>query len=338
MIGKIDIKGILAAVASRSCLLDAYAFFRRMFTKSQVIIVIYHRISPKQDNWSYEPLDPRSFEGQIRYFSQNFKILQLDNLIEYLVQRRPFPRKAVIITFDDGYKDNYRYAYPILKKYHVPATIFLATGHIGTGDLFWFDKVRYIIRHTNLSQLKLDELGCYPIKSEFERTQAYLIINEKLKHMSRKNRDYLIEKLLSISGVKIPADLGRDLILSWEDIKEMSHNGIAFGAHTVSHAILTNLPLHQARREIITSKKDIEARLGLKVTAFSYPNGDHNEEIVKLLKESNFECAVAVLPSKLISPKDSIYELSRIIMNEDFDKSKVVFSGLWADLKAVFKI
>lgn len=112
----------------------------------------------------------------------------------------------------------------------------------------------------------------------------------------------------------------------------MSKAGISFDARTINHPVLTNLPLEQARWEIVQSKKDIEEKLGKEVTAFSYPKGDFSFEIVKLIRESGFTCAVSILPAKLISHKDSPYRLSRVGVLGDFSKFKVLFCGLWGDL------
>jgi len=330
-------KGLFAATSNHLGLLDAYAFLRKKLTKSQVAILMYHRVSPKENNWSLEPLSPKIFEKQVTYFSRNYEILPLDKLAQYIQQRKPLPEKAVVITFDDGYKDNYLYGYPILKKYHAPATIFLTTGHIGTGKLFWWDKVSYIIQNATVKQVDLDELGSYSLQSKPAKFHASLIITEKLKKLPEGRKNFLIGNLLSISGVDIPPDLGKELILSWDEVREMSNDGITFGAHSVYHPVLTNMPLEQARWEIIQSKKDIEERLGQPVTAFSYPNGDFNAELVKFIKESGFTCAVSVLPSKLISSRDDIYTLSRIGPGEDFNKFKVMFCGLWEDLQGILK-
>lgn len=330
-----DAKGLLATASDYSCFLDAYGFIRRKFIKSQIAVLMYHRISPKLDTWSLGPLSPQSFEKQIKYLSRNYNILSLDRLVEYIEQGRNIPEKAVVITFDDGYKDNYRYAYPILKKYHAPATIFLTTGHIGTGIIFWWDKVGYIIQHTNLGQLCLDQLGCYSLQSDLEKSHAEIMIKEKLKNLPEEKKDLLIEELLAVSGVDIPTNLSKEYILSWDEVREMSNDGIQFGAHTVSHPILTNIPLEQARSEIIQSKVDIEKTIGQNVTTFAYPNGNFNADIVELVKKNGFLCAVAVSPSKLISSKDSIYALGRIGADENFSKSKVMLCGLWEDLKAV---
>lgn len=330
-----DAKGLVAAAADYSRILDTYGFVRRKITKSQVAVLMYHRISPRRDSWSLKPLNPQCFDRQMRYFSQNYEVLPLDRLVDYIKQGEPLPEKAVVITIDDGYKDNYQYAYPTLRKYRIPATVFLTTGNISTGNLFWWDKVSYIIHHTSLDQLNQIELGTFFLRSEQEKSLARSTIIKKLKSSPGEENDFIINDLVSISNVEIPDDLGEELIMSWDEIREMSNNGIDFGAHTVNHPILTNLPLEQAGHEIVQSKKDIERKIGHHVTAFAYPNGDFNEYIADIVRKSDFSCAVSVLPNKLICPNDSIYGLSRIIMGEEFSKSKVIFSGLWADFKAV---
>lgn len=323
-----------AMVANRLLLLDAYAFLRRKLTGSQVAILLYHRIGSEYAGWSLrpKPLSSQIFESQMEYFCHNFEILSLDRLAHHLLQGS-LPEKAAVITFDDGYKDNYLYAYPILKKYHIPATMFLTTGHIGTDKLFWWDKVSYIIRHTAVKQLDLSDLGCLPLQSESDKIHANSLITERLKKLPDEEKNLLIEKLFNISGTVIPPGLGRELILSWDEVIEMSNDGIAFGAHSVNHPVLTNLPLEQAKGEILQSKQDIEEKLGKVVTTFAYPNGDFNAELVKFIGESGFVCAVSVLPGKLISSKDNIYQLSRIAPIEDFNKCMGKFSGLWGDLQ-----
>lgn len=332
-----EVKGFVAGAANHLGFLDVYASLRRKLTKSQVAILMYHRVSPKQDNWSFEPINPQSFERQMQYFCRSCEILSLDKLAQYIQQGKSLPEKAVVITFDDGYKDNYLYAYPILKKYHVPATIFLATGHIGTSKLFWWDKVSYAIQHTRVEELGLNELGSHSLRSELDKSRVNSIVTERLKKSSDGEKNLLIEKLLQISGVDISADLGKELILSWDEVKEMSNGGIAFGAHSVSHPVLVNMPLEQAKWEIIQSKKDVEEKLAQPVTAFSYPNGDFNAELVNFIKESGFTCAVAVSPCKLITSRDNLYQLSRIAAMEDFNKFKVMFCGLWGDLKSILR-
>ena len=324
------LKAEVAAAANRLHLFDAYAFLKRKRIGSQVAVANYHRVTMTKDDWSCETLSPQAFESQIRYFCENFSILSLDRLLLYLQQDRSLPKKTVAITFDDGYRDNYLYAFPILRKYAVPATFFLTTGHIGTSKLFWWDKVGYVVYHAAGTRLELEE-RTYPLKSASDRRRAKLMIMKELKHLPEERKNELIEKLVDICRVDIPADLGKQLVLSWEEVEEMSQNGAQFGAHSATHPILANLPLEQARWEISRSKEDLEMRLQKKVKFFSYPEGSFNSEIVEIVKQTGFAAAVATYPS-WITPRSDVYRLGRINMIEDSDRSAALLCGLLGDL------
>ena len=325
-----EIKGLVASAANHFGILDAYAFLRRKLTKSQVAILLYHRICPNKDEYKV-PLSPESFERHMEHFSRNYEILCLDKLVECIQSGKPLPKKAVVVTFDDGYKDNYLYAHPILQKYHIPATIFVVTGYIGTGKLFWWDKVAYIIEHTSIRQLNLGDFGIYSLQSELDKSRAKSMITERLKKLSEERKNLLVEKLPDICRVEIPRDLGKELILSWKEVKEMHIEGVAFGAHSVNHPILAHLPFEHAKSEITQAKKDIEEKLGTKVTSFSYPHGKFNAQIVGLVRKSGFTCALTSV-YKLIGSKDCVYQLYRIEAIEDFNKFKAFLCGLWGDL------
>jgi peptidoglycan/xylan/chitin deacetylase (PgdA/CDA1 family) len=328
------IKTATSAMANYSGFLDAYAFFKGL-AKPKVVILLYHRVSPDPDSWYLaEPVSPQDFEKQIEDFSRSYELLPLDKLARYLKQGKALPKKAVVITLDDGYQDNYLHAYPILKKHHVPATIFLTTGHIGTERLFWYNKVKYIIKATRLVKANLGNLGNFRLQSRSDRFNAGSAIVKGLSRIAEGERNTVIKELAGALKVKVPDDLGKKTMLSWSEVREMSHHGITFGAHTVSHPILTTLPLSQAKREIAQSKKDIEEKLGQTVTAFAYPSGgpgDFNSRIANLVRESGFLCAVTAVPH-WISPKAKIYELGRMHASGDRSQFKVLLSGLYGDL------
>lgn len=306
--------------------------------KSQVAILVYHQVENLQKApFGSMPIKPQDFDNQIRYLTKTFEVLPLDKLVEYICQKKTLPAKAVVLTLDDGYKDNYIHAYPILKKYNVPATIFLTTGHIGTGNLFWWDKIGYIIHNTTLKVLQLDEFGTYPLGPIGSRLRAISRIESKAKNLLETEKGALIEKLVSVSAVDIPENLGKELTLSWDEVREMNQNGIAFGAHGVSHAVLTKLPPQQARYEIIQSKRDIEDKLGRPVSAFCYPNGnfgDFNAKLARFVKDSGFACAVTSVP-RMVSPKANLYELGRISSGWNSDIFKLTLSGLYPDSRAI---
>jgi peptidoglycan/xylan/chitin deacetylase (PgdA/CDA1 family) len=277
-------------------------------------------------------ISPSCFETQVAFFRKNYQTLSLSELAECIV-RKEFPRKkALVITFDDGYADNYVHAYPIMREHSVPATMFLTTGHIGTGKLLWTDKVRYTVLHSRSRRLDLEELGSYSLGSDYRRLRVGKTINDKLKLLPNGRRNAIIEKLVAISRVEIPDELSDQLLLSWEKVAEMSRNGIDVGAHSVTHPILTKMPLEQARTEILQSKKEIERRLGKAVRFFAYPNGDFNTQIANLVRESGFVGACAV-GNRWVGPHADTYRLWRVVATEDFNKCMILLSGFWGDLQ-----
>jgi peptidoglycan/xylan/chitin deacetylase (PgdA/CDA1 family) len=330
------LKRSVGTILTRLGFLGAYAFLRSKYTGSQVAIIFYHKVSARKDCWSVEALDPDIFEGQIRYLCRNYRILSLRELLASLNVGELPKKKAVAITFDDGYKDNYLHAYPILRKYHVPATIFLASGSIGGRDLFWWDKVGYAVWHAGVRQIQLAELGNYQLESDIDRRHAALAILERLKGLPDWRKNLLIRELINRAEADIPDGLGEQLILSWEEVIEMSRNGIDFGAHTVTHPILLNLPTELARWEIAQSKKDVETRIGKRVHFFAYPDGQFNAQIADMVREVGFIGACAAYPS-WISSTANPYELGRIAGCEDHgneDVFKFLLSGLWRDVQS----
>ena len=143
----------------------------------------------------------------------------------------------------------------------------------------------------------------------------------------------MIEELLDQCDVET-GGLGRDLLLSWDEVMEMSGKGIAFGSHSVSHPCLTNISLEQAKDEIVQSKKVIEEKLGKRVSSFSYPFGAYNLEIGRLVKESGLKCGVLAYPSKLVGPNVNVYSLPRIKPVNDFNKLRGILAGLVEDVYA----
>jgi peptidoglycan/xylan/chitin deacetylase (PgdA/CDA1 family) len=293
--------------------LDAYSILKKYFG-SKIVILTYHRIGPNNNAWLYPPTSASDFEKQMKYLKKTNKIIPLNKLAERIREGKTLEEKIAVVTLDDGYKDNYLYAFPILKKYNIPATIFLVTGHINTGNLFWFDKVRYLICNTKLKRFKLEGLGDFSLYSMKDRLKSYFIITEKLKKISDEKKNDLLEKLVNIFNIDIPYDLGRDVNLSWEEVKEMSESGVEFGAHTVTHPILTRIPLDKARFEILHSRKDLEKRLNQNTYTFCYPNGsieDFNNEIIEIVKNSGYSCAVTTI-SIINYSKTNLFKLGRL--------------------------
>lgn len=323
----------LVAYAERLGFLPAYSYFRRIATGSQIAIMMYHRVSPVQSNVLVPSLTPELFERQIMFLKENFQVISLDSLSDLLTSPEKLPKKAVVITFDDGYKDNFTYAYPILKKHGVSATIFLTTGVINAVRPFWWEELDYLVENSLITgRIVLQGFGEFSLHSKSDKTRAKIRIADFMKRITYNERQKALNELALNVGKKGINDVGKDMLLSWAEIKEMATNGITFGAHTVNHPILTTMPIELCRREIVQSKKDIEAVLGAPVTSFAYPNGSCNCDIIRIVRESGFTCAVTTRPYGLIGKRDNVFALRRIDAPADFDVFKGLLSGMTGDL------
>jgi peptidoglycan/xylan/chitin deacetylase (PgdA/CDA1 family) len=221
-----------------------------------------------------------------------------------LVSRRsagePVPRNAVALTFDDGYRDNYELAFPVLRKWQVPATIFLATSFIDQLDVPWNDKIAFALRHTRRPCLDFEHgrrQHSYDLTGTAQKLQARDEILWLLRHIPHGDKQLLIGTITTALGVTDFAPL-RESMLTWDHVREMHRSGIAFGAHTITHAYLTRLKPPEARNEICGSKQRIEAVLDSPVALFAYPAGteaDFNDDIKGEVRKAGFEAAVTTV-------------------------------------------
>jgi peptidoglycan/xylan/chitin deacetylase (PgdA/CDA1 family) len=211
---------------------------------------------------------------------RHFTVLPLDELAER-ARRRDLPRNGVAITFDDGYRDNYTNAFPVLRQLGLPATIFLTTDALDRGGLLWHDRVFDAFHRSRNPEARstfVSELG-------------------RLRRVSPAERDRRIETLLEELGVEPNGASGWEK-LTWPEAREMASEGISFGAHTIDHPILTHVSPDEARRQIRESKQRIERELGSTITMFAYPNGgpsDFDPSTERLVKEEGFSLAVTTV-------------------------------------------
>ena len=286
-----------------------YPFFkfvtRRLIGKRCVFILLYHKIGPQAPPLLGETVLPEDFERQIQFLKKRYIIIDLKDLKASISNANSL-RDLVVLTSDDGYRDNYLHAFPIIKKYNVPLTIFLTTDVIGTHRLLWPDRLAWILYksaanfnrqelyRTDLPQDIIPDVEKFFIKDAFGRAKTLQSISAHLKSYSNGEREDILGVLAEFCKVKQwPAEDFRAM-LSWEEVKQMSAEGVSFGSHTKSHPAMSKIPLNFARQEIVESKKVIEEQIQKPVTTFAYPYGksdDISEEVIHLLQDEGFEFA-----------------------------------------------
>ena len=278
-----------------------------------VQILIYHRVNDDRDAF-FPGVSIDAFTKEMEYLVRHYSVLALEDAVDGL-QSRDLPDKAVVVTFDDGYRDNYLNAFPILKRLSIPATIFLATDAISSGRMLWHDRVFTAFRKTNapiLEGLGRTDLPRYSLTTLEEKLLAQRAVLKLLRCVDEGERSRLIDRLISTLGVEDRKE-DRGLMLDWDEIKEMHDSGISFGSHTVTHPILSTLSIDRTKMEVYGSKKTIEEKLGIPAKAFAYPNGgrgDFNEDIKTLVRRAGYVCGLTTLFGANSAGQD-LFELRR---------------------------
>ena len=256
-------------------------------------ILIYHRVLTKKSDLLPDEMDAERFERQMGYLARNFSVMPLVEAARSLKQGT-LPRRACCVTFDDGYADNLTVALPILEKYGLPATLFVATGYLD-GGLMFNDAVIEIISDTALASLDFRDLGLelYDTASIESRRACAVNVLKRTRSLPPEARDELVKKMGRIAGID---SLPNDLMLTRAQLVEMSRRGVEIGGHTVSHPVLASLADSDARAEIAQGKRTLEDWIDKPVRCFAYPVGlprrDFSIQHSAMVRELGFELAV----------------------------------------------
>jgi peptidoglycan/xylan/chitin deacetylase (PgdA/CDA1 family)/CelD/BcsL family acetyltransferase involved in cellulose biosynthesis len=293
----------------------------RKRTRSSARILYYHRVNDKLDPFS-EAMSPQLFEEHIRYLSRNYKVASMSEIVKHLAEG---DSSEVLfgITFDDGYADNYWHAFPILQRYGVPATIFLTTNGLDSGELLWFERLADAVRKTSREflDMELDIPRRFWMRTVDERVHSNNEIFGLLRKLTNSERTVWLPRILHDLGAQ---EAPRNEMLSWDQVRIMSEEGIDFGGHTVTHPFLSKLTPADAAWEVGECKRRIEQEVQKPVEFFAYPNGreedfaDANKEV---LRAAGYRAAVTTIWG----------------MNDEFtDRMALKRGGPWENSPAMF--
>lgn len=252
----------------------------------------------------------QDFDSQIRYLSKRYNIIPLSELINCLRENRDIPKNALVITFDDGYMDNYTNAYPILKKYGATATFYITAGCVEERKMLWMHKVIYMARNTGIKEIEVNGVR-FDMK---DGNTAVRGITSMIKKRRQDDRDEFIRDIAMRLGVTFDEKRFECVLMRWENMIEMKRDGFSFGAHTMNHPNLPNSSFDDAMYELTKSKRIIEERLSHPVKHFSYPNGGaeahYNEEVKKMVQRCDYYSATTSVDG-IVDKKSDLYELRR---------------------------
>jgi peptidoglycan/xylan/chitin deacetylase (PgdA/CDA1 family) len=285
----------------------------RSYLRKGVLVLLYHRVSElRRDPWSL-CVTPARFAQQLQVLREKAHPIRLSELTANL-RRRMF-RPAVAVTFDDGYADNLHQAAPLLRHFGIPATVFAVSGAIREGREFWWDELEKIVFEPEGTRglRQVTALGrrftwSPPENGAAERdswrawkdqapTPAHEVYRELygiLSALPPADRRTLIEDLVHQAGVS-PAARATHRPLSCAELRELAQSPtIDIGVHTVSHPVLSRLPVAQQAQEVLQAKSDLETITGKPMRQFSYPHGkrEHwDRNTIELVRSAGFEYA-----------------------------------------------
>jgi peptidoglycan/xylan/chitin deacetylase (PgdA/CDA1 family) len=305
--------------------------------RQKVLILTYHRFSAEE---AEEKTSASMFAKQLQYLKANYQVLPLSLVVDYLNGNSSLPPYSAAITIDDGYADAYHVAYPLLRKFGLPATLYVVPGFVDGECWIWTDKARYICLNTHHQSATLQVAGTsleIQLGNKSSRLKAALRINERLKRLSNESKGLCLEEISRSLDVVLPEVPPKELqSVSWEQAREMDCDGMEIGSHTMTHPILTNVTQEHLHQELSRSRKRLEEVLERKVTNFCYPNGDNDRRVHEEVARAGYKIAVTTI-SGLNQRGDDPLTLRRIHTECDlphFVQSTSGFENLKSDIRS----
>lgn len=277
---------------------------RRQAGGARVLVLSYHRVTHDFRRSASEGLpsllvSAATLRRQLEQVARTHELVSLSDAARLLAEPRgagKARRDVAVVTFDDGYADNHAVALPVLSALRVPATVFVATGFTGTGRRLLHDRLFATLGELSRRKVPFDRAGLP------EPAQALLSacaepgpaatldrLIARLPHPKLALVADALEARTRLYEGDLPAG-GR--LLGWDELRELDAAGIDIGGHSVNHAVLANLPLSEARREIAGCRDQLAERLGRRPRHFAYPNGYHTPAVRRVVAEEGFETAV----------------------------------------------
>lgn len=297
----------------------------RWLTRDKTRILMYHGVVQEDiDVWTQLPVD--QFRAQMEHLAKCYRPIRLTEFVDNKKGAGTLGRLTAIVTFDDGLKNNLTTAYPVLTELKIPATIYIAISLIDRpptfGGMIWTDYVRGLIRSTSARKLDLSAFGLpvFELDTDTARRKAESLIARGLKGIQSEQREKAIAEISRQLGETVAREHAAPFDgLTWDEIRQMDRSGLVeYGAHTVSHAILSKVSDQQAEQEMVGSQARLEKELNHPIRHFAYPNGtqaDFSDTHMKVAA-MHFDSAVTTIEG-LVGPADGLHDLKRINIGND---------------------
>lgn len=301
--------------------------------RRKAVVLMYHRVltaDERRETGSHPALvvDRETFEKQMAFLKRRFVVLSIEEFAERMEKKVPFPTSSCIVTFDDGWRDNFTNAFPILLERRLPALIFLPMNYIGHDRLFWQEALVHLLVRV-VTEVRR-EPGC---RARFEpllvpaqlETVLDLAVGDPRpsiigtvsaqKRLARTALEQLVTALADALGVRLDDLSTTDGFIDWKQVAAMSRQGITFGGHGVEHLLLTHVSGGEAENEIRGSKAVMDDRFKETVPTFSYPNGYWAPDVAARVQAAGYRLAF-IAQGGAVTCNDDPLTLRRVNIQE----------------------
>lgn len=310
-------------------IIKSLAFHSRMMkpfkNKNQLIIFNYHRLKSQNRSMIFDDKvfgpDAERFRHEMSWIKKETQILSEDELIDIIYNKKEMKGIYSMVTFDDGYIDNFEIAFPVLKEFGIPATFFIPTWHLSERKLGWWDIVAYLIKNSNKKEFVFRE-------KTFHLNKKRVVIDyltSKLKNMEPTRVEDFLNDLSLALEVELPTlELQSRELMTWDHLRKMKKEKMSIGSHTHEHIILSRQSLPDLKNQLQKSIEILEREMGEKINSISYPVGEYEHfdyETKRISKELGFKIG--------FSYRTGINQLDSI---DPFDVKRISFAPYWPNL------
>jgi peptidoglycan/xylan/chitin deacetylase (PgdA/CDA1 family) len=296
-----------------------------------VPILGYHRVWDLTTEAAFDydinliSADSAAFRQQMRFLVRNYDPIRLCDLMLAIEEGLALPPRPVVITFDDGFEDNYTHAFPILREFGMPATIFISTGLISSGETFWFDRVSQLVMSNPGKEVSV---GLDRVRIPQDRGEARLATHCLLRLLKRVTNKLRLATLAewekTLGPAAGPSHTAYSRPMTWDQIREMAAEGIEFGSHTVSHPILSRCDDIELEYELTASRDAIARELGQVPASISFPVGGRaafDSRVIEATRLAGYRIAASYVHGMNLMSSLDRFALKRIHVERYHDAS-----------------
>ena len=285
----------------------------------------FHRIGSWQET-NYDPCvfscDAESFGKYLVFIKNNFRVVSLDEVNDITENNIPITEPLALITFDDGYSDNYHIAFPLLKSLELPATFFITTSLIDSGLIPWWDEIAWHVRQLANKTIKLSPWHHALTIDKIPSRQNIQNVLQQIK-ATPSLIERQLDELRVLTSASISNSEMKNIFMTWQQVAEMAKNNMTIGAHSHTHKIFSCLSEAELNFELNESKRLIDLNLSKNINALSYPVGSsatYNKSMYKAISSNGYKLAFsfnAIINKNL---NENRFEVGRFSIDRPFNE------------------